>query len=452
MAGPHNRAVACPICHEKFFPKSLPFHVKQCEKRRRQTIVPCPYCGKEVSQLDLPQHIGECPKNAASRAAKQTASQSASASTAPSGQGSMEEGRYDPEVAEDGRMRCVHCGRLFNSDRIDKHQQICGKLKSARPTGVDGEKTQCATKVYDASAQRTGQGSAFVSAKQFERKQQEKQQSTQKPKTGNWKRQHEEFQAVCRAGRGEEPPPPAKPKDDGLIPCPHCGRRFQQHAADRHIPICAKVVNRPKAPPKPSRMPPSPNVSSRTWAPDSHETTPKASSSSRARGGNETMRESVSCRQLPDVDAPPRSERSAGSSSSRVHSSGSGLKAARSLRQSESSRHLETTDRLPRVDSQRSPASGQMSGTLRGQKSSPEMTVRRSPGSATRQIDEASSTFNPGTMHATQKIGLRRSAILYRLLSQVPQDSLAKELGDCGIAVDGMDQEGMIEAIVEQLA
>lgn len=26
--------------------------------------------------------------------------------------------------------------------------------------------------------------------------------------------------------------------DDGLVPCPVCTRRFNEHAAERHIPIC----------------------------------------------------------------------------------------------------------------------------------------------------------------------------------------------------------------------
>lgn len=39
-------------------------------------------------------------------------------------------------------MRCVYCGRYFSDERIEKHQAICGNLKSARPKGVDGEQTQ----------------------------------------------------------------------------------------------------------------------------------------------------------------------------------------------------------------------------------------------------------------------------------------------------------------------
>ena len=37
--------------------------------------------------------------------------------------------------------------------------------------------------------------------------------------------------------------------DSNLIPCPHCNRKFNQQAADRHIPKCANITHKPKAPP-----------------------------------------------------------------------------------------------------------------------------------------------------------------------------------------------------------
>lgn len=33
---------------------------------------------------------------------------------------------------------------------------------------------------------------------------------------------------------------------EGNVPCPHCGRKFEKNAAQRHIPICANVANKPK--------------------------------------------------------------------------------------------------------------------------------------------------------------------------------------------------------------
>lgn len=40
-------------------------------------------------------------------------------------------------------------------------------------------------------------------------------------------------------------PPPLDTSD--YIPCPHCGRKFNEAAADRHIPKCANIRhNKPK--------------------------------------------------------------------------------------------------------------------------------------------------------------------------------------------------------------
>lgn len=32
----------------------------------------------------------------------------------------------EPERLEDGRMRCVYCGRYFSDERIEKHQVVVG--------------------------------------------------------------------------------------------------------------------------------------------------------------------------------------------------------------------------------------------------------------------------------------------------------------------------------------
>lgn len=55
--------------------------------------------------------------------------------------------------------------------------------------------------------------------------------------------------AWCRVKNGESladmPHIPSAP-DPSLIPCPHCGRRFNAKAAERHIPSCATTINKPK--------------------------------------------------------------------------------------------------------------------------------------------------------------------------------------------------------------
>ena len=75
-------------------------------------------------------------------------------------------------------------------------------------------------------------------------------------KLPKWKRDHMAFQAAmtaCKQNSGAEasgmPPPaglPPPPECDDRIPCPHCGRRFNALAAERHIPKCQAISAKPK--------------------------------------------------------------------------------------------------------------------------------------------------------------------------------------------------------------
>jgi len=580
MAGPHARAVPCPLCHEKFFPKSLPFHQKQCEKRRAAQRVNCPYCSIEVSALELPSHISVCPRGQPKRPGQgggQGGGQAGGKGGGKGGGGSYEEdrslgdGQFDPDVLEDGRMRCIYCGRYFSSDRIDKHQGICGKLKSARPKGVDGEPTQTEAKVFDSTAQRQGTGNAFVSPEEYKRRQAGRMRAIQKSKAKtqtNWRRQHAEFQAACQAGRGDPaaatmPLPPRT----GMVTCPHCSRQFDRVAADRHIPICAKVENRPKPPPQSrarqvpptpgpgstwrggpqgqssmrprsldrmdsqdnfydpaesavsSRMPPSaansplrtpgrrggpgnssPASSSRSSKlPSGTGWRPSASEASLPRlpgqgGGDACRRGAAAEGGLPRLPgrhgmsasadalrapqdstegpgaraggrrnmaatadtfrAPEGTPGSAGSSHSRASSGGAGLNAARSLRQ-----HRSPTA-SPKAE-ERSSIAEELDAAVSEEWDSdatwkPDMDVTTKQDGlrpkATKDLNGTSRQNPDSRQSATQRMGLRRSALLYRLLSQVPQEALVRELGSCGVEGGSLDQEGLIEAIAQQLS
>ena len=68
-----------------------------------------------------------------------------------------------------------------------------------------------------------------------------------------WRQKHEEFVANIRAARkitaaqkaGEPlPPPPPAAVNPDYVQCPHCSRRFNEHAAERHIPFCKEQKSR----------------------------------------------------------------------------------------------------------------------------------------------------------------------------------------------------------------
>ena len=71
-------------------------------------------------------------------------------------------------------------------------------------------------------------------------------------KKADWRKKREEFIAVLRAAKEAQrhiaaggkisdlPPPPPMDTSD-YIRCPHCGRKFSESAADRHIPKCKDI-------------------------------------------------------------------------------------------------------------------------------------------------------------------------------------------------------------------
>jgi len=70
------------------------------------------------------------------------------------------------------------------------------------------------------------------------------------PSRTNWRQQHSELISALRNARatkramdtGRPLPPPLPPSSNpDYIQCPYCSRRFNEKAAERHIPFC-KVV------------------------------------------------------------------------------------------------------------------------------------------------------------------------------------------------------------------
>lgn len=71
-----------------------------------------------------------------------------------------------------------------------------------------------------------------------------------------WKEQSNAFRDAMRQARlvskaiaegAPLPPPKISAPDSSLILCPHCGRRFNANAAERHIPKCTSILAKPTA-------------------------------------------------------------------------------------------------------------------------------------------------------------------------------------------------------------
>ncbi|XP_017143519.2 uncharacterized protein LOC108156525 isoform X2 [Drosophila miranda] len=156
----------------------------------------------------------------------------------------------------DGTSACRYCGRHFNTDRLGKHEAVCQRTITTK------------RKIFDASKQRVG----GTEAEKFTAKKGNKQTRSQSTyssaaqikglstgvKKSNWRKKHEEFiqtirsakqmQAhLARGGKLSDLPPPPPSENADYIQCPHCGRRFNQMAAERHIPKCATMIhNKPR--------------------------------------------------------------------------------------------------------------------------------------------------------------------------------------------------------------
>ncbi|KAH7828337.1 putative Zinc finger, C2H2 type family protein [Monocercomonoides exilis] len=123
-------------------------------------------------------------------------------------------------------VECSRCGRKFASDRISKHEKVC-----KGPTEFKTHTTDLPPP-----------------------KPKPKPRNGEKPK---WQRDHEQFIAAMKSAKkvaqyekegrslSELPPPPPEEHDDYLS-CPHCGRKFAPESYERHVPICAKVITRPR--------------------------------------------------------------------------------------------------------------------------------------------------------------------------------------------------------------
>lgn len=74
-------------------------------------------------------------------------------------------------------------------------------------------------------------------------------------KKNNWRSQHDNFIQTIRyakqvteaekTGDISHLPAPPKTENPDYVPCPYCNRKFNEGAAQRHIPRCKDIKSRP---------------------------------------------------------------------------------------------------------------------------------------------------------------------------------------------------------------
>lgn len=154
------------------------------------------------------------------------------------------EAALDDAGSSERMIPCDLCGRTFRESIIDRHENACAKANKKR-------------KVFDVD--RVGDIDGINEVRRAPPPKKAPPAAAAVGKMPKWKVQHLQFQAALKAasgmkdgGHGGESIPMAPPPDD-RVACPHCSRKFAQETAARHIPHCAKTVNKPKGLLRPQR-------------------------------------------------------------------------------------------------------------------------------------------------------------------------------------------------------
>jgi uncharacterized C2H2 Zn-finger protein len=190
----------------------------------------------------------------------------------------------DPYGGETGdtsqQMECPNCNRKFNPKPYQKHVTICAKVNAKR-------------KVFDASKMRVEGNPELIQIMTKNKKEENRKTNFDKKsglkgtigggdggnmtvgggrvgggnrrgpgqdsvpmgnanddKKSKWKNESNAFRESMKAARqitkaiasgAPLPPPVASAPDSSLVQCPHCSRRFNEKAAERHIPVCTNI-------------------------------------------------------------------------------------------------------------------------------------------------------------------------------------------------------------------
>lgn len=169
-------------------------------------------------------------------------------------------------IADIGELiECPDCGRRFNSGPYEKHVKICAKVFLKKRKVFDSQKHRIAdnpelVKILKQKQQvkgvpkkqPSGVGAKPPAAmmnvndtpKASKNVSRHNVEEEHNGKSSKWKQQSQAFREAMKAARQVSqaiatgaplPPPIMSAPDPSLIPCPHCGRRFNEKAGERHI-------------------------------------------------------------------------------------------------------------------------------------------------------------------------------------------------------------------------
>ncbi|XP_057588165.1 zinc finger C2HC domain-containing protein 1C [Hippopotamus amphibius kiboko] len=146
----------------------------------------------------------------------------------------------EPELGE-----CSHCGRKFLLLRLERHSNICCRMQGSKRKVFDSSRARA--KGTELEQYLNWKGPVSVKA--------------EPPHKSNWRQKHESFirtlrqarevqEVIAKGGNPSDLPPILPTENPDYIQCPHCSRHFAPKVAERHIPKCKTIKNRPPPPRK----------------------------------------------------------------------------------------------------------------------------------------------------------------------------------------------------------
>ncbi|KFQ54724.1 Zinc finger C2HC domain-containing protein 1C, partial [Pelecanus crispus] len=146
-------------------------------------------------------------------------------------------------IEQEGLGQCSFCGRKFLCSRLEKHTSICSKSQGSK------------RKVFDSSRARA----RGTELEQYQQWKSSEGPQNKPPRRNNWRQKHEVFiqtlrqarqvqQVLSKGGKVSDLPPLPPIENPDYVACPYCRRRFAPQAAERHIPKCKTIKNRPPSP------------------------------------------------------------------------------------------------------------------------------------------------------------------------------------------------------------
>ncbi|XP_017657847.1 zinc finger C2HC domain-containing protein 1C [Nannospalax galili] len=141
--------------------------------------------------------------------------------------------------------KCSYCGRTFLSVRLERHATVCGRMQGSKRKVFDSSRARA--KGTELEQYLNWKGPATVKA--------------EPPQKSTWRQKHESFirslrharevqQVIARGGNPSDLPPILPAENSDYLQCPHCSRHFAPKVAERHIPKCKTIKNRPPPPRK----------------------------------------------------------------------------------------------------------------------------------------------------------------------------------------------------------